>query len=171
MNKKNFYRSSRVTPDKALLLDARVSTNQLSARETSSIGASWPPRDVTVGVLPTYIASDDGLGPRPVHQPPQLDTDHSRHYGELHGSPSRASGPATWPSNGSSAGQRPRVISPRVPTASKPAGIAAGVRDECLRTAPTGNKLMMTACQTSAQSLSTTPLAASDPTAPSSLPY
>jgi hypothetical protein len=46
--------------------------------------------------MPIYSTLDDAIAPR--HSRPQLSpgSDHSRHCGAFHGSPSRASGRAVW---------------------------------------------------------------------------
>jgi len=46
--------------------------------------------------------------PKPCHRQAKRDTDHSRHCGELPGSLLTATGPATWPSTGSSDEKRSR---------------------------------------------------------------
>ena len=68
-------------------------------------------------------------GPRPAHQPAPLDIDHSRHCGELPGSPSKASDLATWPWTGPIDAPQSLWISFRAPRASTPTSSNAGVQN------------------------------------------
>src|SRR3954452_21019177 len=93
-------RGSRVTPDYTRLQDAFSSANRLSARVTNPIGASLPRPAEAADWSLTYKILDDAIVPR--HSRPQLSpgSDHSRHCGSFHGSPSRVSGQAVWRSTG-----------------------------------------------------------------------
>ena len=109
---------------------------------------------------PTYNASDDELGPRPFHQPAPLGIHHSRHCGQVLGSPSRAISQQPGQQSGrlmrrKTSGDllalRKRQCQPRATPRS---------RTNSLRVELLGNKWTMTAYRTLAQSLLATPLAA-----------
>src|SRR3954470_20095103 len=135
------------------LQDAHSLASPRSALETNYLSASAPPSPADAGYSPAYNASADAPASRPSRRPAIRGIDHSRHCGWFLGLPSRASGPASLPSNARSQPPRSHAISPRAPQASMPISTGDGAQDGFHHTGPVENKSTMTAFQTPARSL------------------
>jgi hypothetical protein len=124
-----------------------------------------------MATLPFYNVWGGAFDPKPVHQLPQPDTDHSRHCGELHDLLLKLIDRATLPLIEWNARPRSRVISLHAPTVLTPALSVCEQEDEYRLYEIVTDKSRTNRDQTIVQWNSSTRHAASDPISPTSLKH